>query len=217
MKQVKCPDCEAEYPSYLKSCPFCGCPNDHWEAIGENSQQSKNETGNNQSKEASDKTAQQDNGNAQTTANAPKSSVQTSTTDKGVKTDWANYVYECGLLFWHTFSRRYLKSHGRASRREFWSFNIILYVLLGGPIIYSQVVSSNQAFLQSYSGPTYTSSEWFILLVCFLPLLMVWIRRMHDIGKSGWWCLVPVANYFLALKKSDEGENQYGEPAKDDI
>ncbi len=40
---------------------------------------------------------------------------------------------------------------------------------------------------------------------------------MHDVGKSGWWVLVPFANFFLLFKKGDEEQNIYGEPPVDDI
>lgn len=208
MKQVKCPDCEAEYPAYLKSCPHCGCPNDHW------AEQDKEATAS-----ESNYTATSGKNDEEAKAEVPHGPEEPASTSNGkeVKTDWANYVYECGLLFWHCFSRRYFKAKGRASRREFWSFLVVLNVLLGGPVIYSQVVDSDQSFLNPYPGPMFTPGEYLILLVCLIPLITVWIRRMHDIGKSGWWCLVPYADFFLALKKSDEGENKYGEPAIDDI
>jgi uncharacterized membrane protein YhaH (DUF805 family) len=36
------------------------------------------------------------------------------------------------------------------------------------------------------------------------------IRRMHDVGKSGWYSLIPIYNLVLAFTKGDEKENQYG-------
>ena len=53
------------------------------------------------------------------------------------------------------------------------------------------------------------------LLVSFLPSLAASIRRLHDTGKSGWWCLlyfipfgVLVLIYFL-VQPSESGSNQY--------
>ena len=106
------------------------------------------------------------------------------------KRDWANYIYECGLLMWHSFSRRYVDFGGRATRREYWSLVVVTYLFLWFPLA---------------------------LLVLLIPFIAVAVRRMHDINKSGWWILVPVASFFLYLKKSDEGENKYGEPSVDDI
>ena len=47
-------------------------------------------------------------------------------------------------------------------------------------------------------------------LVAFLPGLAVGVRRMHDVGKSGWFILVPIYNLILALTKGDEGTNEFG-------
>ncbi|WP_368662373.1 DUF805 domain-containing protein [Zobellia laminariae] len=33
---------------------------------------------------------------------------------------------------------------------------------------------------------------------------------MHDVGKSGWFLLVPIYNLILACTDSEQGENQYG-------
>ena len=54
-------------------------------------------------------------------------------------------------------------------------------------------------------------------LVLFLPGLAVNIRRLHDIGKSGWnwlWFLTIIGliplTYWTYFKPGDEGENEYG-------
>jgi uncharacterized membrane protein YhaH (DUF805 family) len=53
-------------------------------------------------------------------------------------------------------------------------------------------------------------------LVAIFPGLAVSIRRLHDVGKSGWWMLltfVPVAGLILMVFfafDSEVGDNQYG-------
>jgi uncharacterized membrane protein YhaH (DUF805 family) len=54
-------------------------------------------------------------------------------------------------------------------------------------------------------------------LAVFLPGLAVGIRRLHDIGKSGWWCLillVPIVGFIVLLIfsciDSQPGGNKYG-------
>ena len=55
----------------------------------------------------------------------------------------------------------------------------------------------------------------------FLPSLALLVRRLHDVGRSGWWFLivftvigVVVLLYWL-VKASDAGTNAYGEgPAR---
>jgi len=48
-----------------------------------------------------------------------------------------------------------------------------------------------------------------------LPSLAAISRRLHDINRSGWWCLMCVTPLVIILvvflcKKGDEGENQFG-------
>ena len=48
-----------------------------------------------------------------------------------------------------------------------------------------------------------------------LPSLAVISRRLHDINRSGWWCLTCVTPLVIILiiflcKKSDGSENQFG-------
>lgn len=42
-----------------------------------------------------------------------------------------------------------------------------------------------------------------------LSLLLTMVRRLHDVGLSGWWVLVPFYNILLVVQKSD-GDNQWG-------
>jgi len=54
-------------------------------------------------------------------------------------------------------------------------------------------------------------------LAIFLPSLAVTIRRLHDTGRTGWWCLIPIVPcvgaivliVFLA-QASERGSNAYG-------
>jgi uncharacterized membrane protein YhaH (DUF805 family) len=52
-------------------------------------------------------------------------------------------------------------------------------------------------------------------LLTALPAFAVGVRRLHDINRSGWWCLMCVTPLVIILiiflcKKSDESENQFG-------
>lgn len=103
------------------------------------------------------------------------------------KTDWANNVYECGVLFWNTLTKRYFQFNGRASRLEYWNFVIVSMLML-------------------------VSSSGIGGVLLFIPLLAVSVRRFHDINRSDWWILVLWASFFFQFKKSDEGVNDYGVP-----
>ena len=59
-------------------------------------------------------------------------------------------------------------------------------------------------------------------LAIFLPSLAVCIRRLHDIGKSGWWYLlafIPLVGAIILIiwfcKDSEPGANAYGPNPKE--
>lgn len=93
---------------------------------------------------------------------------------------------------------RYATFSGRASRSEFWWW--ALFVLLGsiGTAMVSDTVSGLFA------------------LGTLLPYLAVAARRLHDIGKSGWWQLVgfiPLLGWIVMIYwtvQPSEGPNAYG-------
>ena len=71
---------------------------------------------------------------------------------------------------------KYASFSGRARRSEFWYF-FLLNFLVGIVLSLIPVVS-------------FLSAIW--TLVILIPFLAVTVRRFHDIGKSGWYYLVPI-------------------------
>ena len=49
-----------------------------------------------------------------------------------------------------------------------------------------------------------------------IPGIAAACRRMHDVGKSGWFMLIPFYNLFLAVSPGDVGPNKYGPDPKSD-
>ncbi len=101
--------------------------------------------------------------------------------------------------------KKYAVFSGRARRKEYWMFvlfnTIIVFVLgfveglFGGPGIIANIYS----------------------LAVLIPSIAVFVRRLHDTGRSGWWFFigfVPLVGAIVLLvfmvKDSDPGDNQYG-------
>jgi uncharacterized membrane protein YhaH (DUF805 family) len=79
----------------------------------------------------------------------------------------------------------YATFSGRASRSEFWWFNLFATLMCWG----ASVVGN----LQGITTGSDLVAVWLPNLVSLaftLPLLAVGSRRLHDIGKSGWWQLL---------------------------
>lgn len=101
-------------------------------------------------------------------------------------------------------TQKYAKFDGRAMRSEFWWFTLFSFVtslVLG---IVDGVLGI--ALLQNIFG-----------LAVLIPSLAVGARRLHDVGRSGWWQLIAltIIGIFLLIYwyvQPSEGDNQYGPP-----
>ncbi len=92
-----------------------------------------------------------------------------------------------------TCLKKYVVFEGRASRSEFWWFWLATFAV---------------SFLIQLLHIDWLSS--IISLALLLPSLGVAVRRMHDVGKSGWFVLIPIYNIILAATPSQPTENQWG-------
>ena len=112
------------------------------------------------------------------------------------------------LLAW----QRAADFSGRSRRKEYWIFNLFnaIFVLV---LVLMTVPFSDQ----EKPSPI----PFFLMLaycvVVFVPSLSITIRRLHDIGKSGWWYFigfVPLIGGIILLVftvlDSEPSANQWG-------
>ncbi|MBN1304310.1 MAG: DUF805 domain-containing protein [Anaerolineales bacterium] len=107
--------------------------------------------------------------------------------------------------------KKYVEFSGRARRKEYWMFvlfNVIFSVVAIG-------LDNLFGTFDSETGSGLVSGLY--SLAVLLPALAVLVRRLHDIGKSGWWwfiILIPLAGpiwlIILLATEGQAGENQYG-------
>ena len=48
-----------------------------------------------------------------------------------------------------------------------------------------------------------------VSIITLLPTIAVAVRRMHDVGKSGWFILVPIYNLVLAVSPSKPTQSNF--------
>ena len=107
--------------------------------------------------------------------------------------------------------KNYYKFEGRARRKEYWMFvlfNLIVSIVLG--IVDTAVGTRIPESSSGIIGTIYS-------LGVLLPSLGVAVRRMHDVGKSGWFILIPIYNFILSVSEGDTGSNEYGPDPKDEV
>jgi len=102
--------------------------------------------------------------------------------------------------------RKYAVFSGRARRKEYWMFflfNIIVAVIIG---FVTGFIGAALGMGTALSDPASTIYSVAILI----PSIAVGVRRMHDLGRSGWWIIFPFVNLVFLCLDSQPGENEYG-------
>ena len=112
--------------------------------------------------------------------------------------------------------QHYADFSGRARRKEYWMFYLFYAIFYFCTTIIDMILDSD-------IGGTGIVS-WIFMLATFVPFLAVCVRRLHDIGKSGWWMLinlVPLIGgiwfFILTLLDSEPGDNQWGSNPKGEM
>ena len=98
---------------------------------------------------------------------------------------------------------------GRARRKEYWYYILVASIIILIGFTLDGILDTPDT-LSGLAG--------FIL---FFPSLAVTIRRLHDIGRSGWWYLIsaiPLIGSLILLfwncQETSPETNQWGVPAK---
>ncbi len=100
--------------------------------------------------------------------------------------------------------KQYADFNGRARRKEYWMFflfNLIItygiqFIAIGLELPEILIVSTIYSF------------------GVLIPSIAVGVRRMHDVGKSGWYLIIPIYSLILACTNGEKGPNKWGPDPK---
>ena len=98
---------------------------------------------------------------------------------------------------------------GRVTRFEFWSHHLFWAVMIVGPLLLAYWLPHTRAI-----GDPIGIFVLLVVLAAHPALVSVYVRRLHDLGHSGWWFLLGgfVLVVYLGFFRGHEMENQYGPP-----
>lgn len=98
---------------------------------------------------------------------------------------------------------RYFDFSGRTERRTFWFWVLFIFLatfllnlidqLVWGPNVADQVGGFD------YAGQPLSFG---FAVLSFIPIITMQVRRLHDIGRSGWWVLlhlIPILGSLVLL------------------
>ncbi|GAA4398029.1 DUF805 domain-containing protein [Nibrella viscosa] len=93
--------------------------------------------------------------------------------------------------------------NGCACRSQYWYFVLVNFG-----------VSFTLGFIEGLLFDSAGILSLLYTLAILVPYVAVCIRRMHDVGKSGWYALIPLYNLILAVTEGAKGTNEYGADLK---
>jgi uncharacterized membrane protein YhaH (DUF805 family) len=120
---------------------------------------------------------------------------------------------------------KYATFSGRAARPEYWWW--VLFLIIGNVVF---------SIIDGITGWRFGSTNWVVNgqeipiassgvgvtalifdLAVLIPTIAVTFRRLHDVGRSGWWwllnilcCIGSIIVFIFSLQPSMSGANQYG-------
>ena len=110
---------------------------------------------------------------------------------------------------------QYSDFNNRARRKEYWMFAFFNFIISMLIIEVDNALGFSFNYTGNLSGPGVLNLLYNLLIL--IPSLAVTVRRLHDVGKSGWMLLIgliPLVGaiwlLILLLRDSEAGENKYG-------
>lgn len=102
---------------------------------------------------------------------------------------------------------QYTNFNGRVSRAQYWYF-VLGYAIVAIPLeLVDAILFGGQVL------------SLLLSLALLVPSIGIGVRRLHDLGKPGWWyfmALIPlvgaIALLVLFCMKGEDKENQFGKP-----
>ena len=118
----------------------------------------------------------------------------------------------------------YLNFSGRARRKEYWMFTLVYMIILFGCTVLDNMLGTVFMMDGGALGQISMGYGWAYTicgLVHFLPSLSLVVRRLHDVGKSGWFyliILIPFIGFIWILilfcTEGQKEENKWGPDPK---
>ena len=109
-----------------------------------------------------------------------------------------------------TTLKKYAVFSGRSRRKEYWMFCLFSVIFTIATMVLDWVLGSTV-------GIGYGLIYGLYSLGVLIPSIAVSVRRLHDVGKSGWFLLISlipiigaISLIILVCSDSEAGETKYG-------
>ena len=100
--------------------------------------------------------------------------------------------------------RRWKDYSGRSDRKQFWWFYLFFVISIFICLAISLIFISLLLLLDLNSLGMFSLIFAYLYLLFVPSMIALQVRRMHDVGKSGWFILIPLYNFYLLVQPSFE-------------
>ena len=105
-----------------------------------------------------------------------------------------------------TVLSKYATFSGRARRSEYWWWYLFFVLVLAATTVIDGATGA-----EPVPGSTAGWVTTLVALALMLPHLAVGARRLHDIGRSGWWLLIVCVSGILKQECLINDHTMFGE------
>ena len=131
-------------------------------------------------------------------------------------------MYICYIMkkyYLEILTNKYADFKGRARRKEYWMWTLYYTIVLLFAMVLDNVLGLNFELLGQNLG--YGWLYVTIGITHLIPGLGIVVRRLHDVGKSGWFyliILIPLIGFIWILvlfcTEGDKKDNKWGSNPK---
>lgn len=117
-----------------------------------------------------------------------------------------------GMILMFQPLRRYADFQGRARRTEYWSFQLLIAMIVLGAAAARQVLNT----VNASAGLHWLLSGFLVaaILGLAIPQWAVTVRRLHDVGRGEGWALFDLHALIYLLEDGQPGSNAHGQDPK---
>lgn len=111
--------------------------------------------------------------------------------------------------------KRWKDFKGRTTRFDFWGASISIYLFYF--VFFISCGLFGAMFEKNTISLLPVIAGFLIIVIGFVVMwlyLTLYVRRLHDVNMSGWWCLTIIIPLVVSFIKGGKGENKFGQEVK---
>lgn len=111
--------------------------------------------------------------------------------------------------------KRWKDFKGRTTRFDFWGASISIFLFYF--VFFISCGLFGAMFEKNTISLLPVIAGFLIIFIGFVVMwlyLTLYVRRLHDVNMSGWWCLTIIIPLVVSFIKGGKGENKFGQEVK---